>query len=505
MLNGTMLQYFQWELPADGKLWKRAARDAFHLRRLGFTALWLPPAYKGNGGINDVGYGVYDTYDLGEFAQKGTRRTKYGTREEYLAAIRVLHMADIQVLPDIVLNHRMGADEAERVTVHCDNPDNRAIADTPETSAVIYTRFTFPGRAGKYSDFIWTHECFNGVDWNDATHQCGLYRIDGKTWQQDVDKEWGNYDYLMGADVDMSSAAVRGELSRWGRWYIDTTGLDGFRLDAVKHISASFYRGWLSDMRAYAGRELFAVGEYWHSDANVLLGYLNEVNREMSLFDVPLHIHFHEISRGNGSFDMRRLFEGTLVGVCPELAVTFVDNHDTQPGQSLESWVDGWFKAAAYGLILLRAFGYPCVFFGDLYGIPTRCIGAVTELPMMMKLRRYNAYGEEHDYFDHPNIIGFTREGLREKPGSGLAFLCSDGPGGEKRMYVGKYFAGSTFRCVLGAQRNVLIDGDGCGAFRVGGGGASVYIPRLRLGDFINRKAGETIAWLNEKGRAPKG
>ena len=110
MLNGTMLQYFQWELPADGKLWKRAARDAFHLRRLGFTALWLSPAYKGNGGINDVGYGVYDTYDLGEFAQKGTRRTKYGTREEYLAAIRVLHMADIQVLPDIVLNHRMGAD-----------------------------------------------------------------------------------------------------------------------------------------------------------------------------------------------------------------------------------------------------------------------------------------------------------------------------------------------------------------------------------------------------------
>ena len=81
---------------------------------------------------------------------------------------------------------------------------------------------------------------------------------------------------------------------------------------------------------------------------------------------------------------MSRLFEGTLVGARPDLAVTFVDNHDTQPGQSLESWVDGWFKAAAYGLILLRAYGYPCVFYGDLYGIPSRRIGDYAALAIAM-------------------------------------------------------------------------------------------------------------------------
>lgn len=170
------------------------------------------------------------------------------------------------------------------------------------------------------------------------------------------------------------------------------------------------------------GRELFAVGEYWHQDVNVLLDYLGKVDFSMSLFDVPLHQHFHEISRGNGQFDMSRLFEGTLVGARPDLAVTFVDNHDTQPGQSLESWVDGWFKAAAYGLILLRAYGYPCVFYGDLYGIPSRCIGAVSELELLLKVRRFNAFGEERDYFDHPNIIGFTREGLRTYPGQRTGF-----------------------------------------------------------------------------------
>ena len=125
MLNGVMLQYFEWELPNNCELWRKAGRDALQLRHMGFTAVWLPPAYKGSAGINDVGYGVYDTYDLGEFDQKGTVRTKYGTRAEYLAAIRMLHLADLQVLPDIVLNHRMGADESEQVTVHCDNPDDR--------------------------------------------------------------------------------------------------------------------------------------------------------------------------------------------------------------------------------------------------------------------------------------------------------------------------------------------------------------------------------------------
>lgn len=504
-MNGTMLQYFEWDLPADGTLWKQARRDAFHLRRLGFTALWLPPAYKGAGGANDVGYGVYDPYDLGEFPQKGSVRTKYGTREEYLSAIRALRAADIQVLPDIVLNHRMGADETEEVTVHCDNPDNRACADTPETRAVVFTKFTCPGRAGKYSDFVWDHTCFNGVDWNDATHQCGLYRLDGKEWLQDVDKERGNFDYLMGANVDMASQKVREELTRWGQWYVTQTGCDGFRLDAVKHISASFYRDWLPAMRAFAGRELFAVGEYWHPDVNVLLHYLDSVGCDMSLFDVPLHQHLHDVSRGNGNVDLRTLFEGTLVGCRPQLAVTFVDNHDTQPGQALESWVDGWFKAAAYGLILLRAFGYPCVFYGDLYGIPARKIGRVTELPMLLKLRQFNAFGEEHDFFDDPDVIGFSREGLREEPGSGLVFICSDRLGGEKRMYVGSYFAGSVFRCVLGSQPPVVIDGEGCGVFRVRGGGASVYVPRLRLGDFINRKAREASDWLSEIRRRRRG
>ena len=58
----------------------------------------MPPAYKGANGKADVGYGVYDLYDLGEFDQKGTVATKYGTREEYLAAIAALHAGGFALL-----------------------------------------------------------------------------------------------------------------------------------------------------------------------------------------------------------------------------------------------------------------------------------------------------------------------------------------------------------------------------------------------------------------------
>src|SRR5690606_39861477 len=85
--NGVMLQYFHWYTEGDGSHWRDLARRASGLAAAGFTSLWLPPAYKGAGGGYDTGYGVYDLFDLGEFDQKGSVRTKYGTKDEYLTAI----------------------------------------------------------------------------------------------------------------------------------------------------------------------------------------------------------------------------------------------------------------------------------------------------------------------------------------------------------------------------------------------------------------------------------
>ena len=268
--NPVLLQAFAWDLNADASHWRLLADNAQLLADSGVTAAWLPPAYKGHTGIEDVGYGVYDLYDLGEFDQKGSIPTKYGTKDEYLAAVDALHSAGISVVADIVLNHRMGADELENVkAMQVDPYDRRRIIGGPEDIRV-WTRFTFPGRNGKYSDFIWDHTCFKAVDWDDARQQTGLWLFEGKSWNQNVDDELGNYDYLMGCDVHVSDPKVHEELDTWGRWYVQTTGIDGLRLDALKHVGADFFALWLPKLRQRTGKALPAVGEYLSRDVNVL-------------------------------------------------------------------------------------------------------------------------------------------------------------------------------------------------------------------------------------------
>lgn len=57
-------------------------------------------------GQDSVGYDVYDLYDLGEFDQKGGRRTNWGTKEEFVEAIKKANEHGIVTYIDAVLNHR---------------------------------------------------------------------------------------------------------------------------------------------------------------------------------------------------------------------------------------------------------------------------------------------------------------------------------------------------------------------------------------------------------------
>lgn len=143
----------------------------------------MPPAYKGHQGKDDVGYGVYDMYDLGEFDQKGSVPTKYGTKDEYLAAIKALHANGIRVIGDLVMNHRMAADN--RNWVLKENHKNE-----------VWTQFIFPGRNGRYSHFCWNASHFDGVDYDANTNKNGIFRFDDKQWDDQVNVDHGNYDYL---------------------------------------------------------------------------------------------------------------------------------------------------------------------------------------------------------------------------------------------------------------------------------------------------------------------
>lgn len=485
--NKIMMQDFEWYLKPDKSHWKRVAAEAERLKKNGVTAVWLPPAYKGASGVNDVGYAVYDLYDLGEFNQKGTVETKYGSKDEYLSAIKTLQECGIEVLADIVLGHRMGADEKERIFAYGQDEYDRNREVEGKRKITVWTKFTFPGRNGKYSDFKWDWTNFHGTDYDAKRKENGIYRFIGKEWDSDVDGEFGNYDYLMGVDLDMSDEEVLEELQRWGEWYFEFTGVDGFRLDAVKHIDFKFFKNWLTQLRVKFQKPIFAVGEYWNAELEILEKYIEKTEGALSLFDVPLHFNMFHASTSNGYYDMRYILKNTLVYSKPDLAVTFVDNHDTEPGQALQSYILEWFKLHAYCLILLREEGYPCVFYGDYYGVPHCNIKPVEGLEQLMNLRRDAAYGVQHDYFNHPKIVGWTREGIDELQHSGLAVIMTVEKGGTKRMYVGKHFAGCMFEDILHhVEDTIIIDEHGFGQFKVEDGSVSVW--RVKEGEIVGER-----------------
>lgn len=479
-INGTMLQGFSWNLPPDGQHWRRLARLAPRLAEEGFTSVWMPPAYKGTQGIADVGYGVYDLWDLGEFDQRGSVSTKYGMRDDYQNAVNALREAGINVLADVVLNHRLGADGTQRVLATEVARDNRTYAMAKPAPISAYTRYDFPGRAGALDGFRWNYHHFKAVDYDVSHEREGIFLLDGKHWDEDVDHENGNFDYLMGADVDLNNEDVYRQLVKWGTWYLGTTGVDGVRLDAIKHMSRAFYLRWLNDMRVATGRELFCVGEYWSADTGLLLNYLG-AEKAMSLFDVPLHFKFFHASHDGARIDFQHILSGTLLEADPVHAVTFVDNHDTQPNQALESTVQAWFKPVAYSLILLREAGYPCVFFADLYGLPNDRIPAVAELPLLLEIRRRFAFGYQADFFDEPDLVAWERSGDPEHPMSGCVVVLSSRDGSEepvrKTLPMGEHHAGEEWICVLGENRGpVEVQEDGSATFEVGTAMVSVYL-----------------------------
>jgi alpha-amylase len=481
--NGTMMQYFHWYNSSADNLWLKVSDQADELAAAGITALWLPPAYKAiNGG--DVGYGVYDLYDLGEFNQKGSVRTKYGTRAQYLAAIGAAHANGLQVYGDVVFNHKGGADFTEWVTATRVQTWDRNIEYGGDFAIQAWTGFDFPGRGNTYSAFKWRWYHFDGVDWDENLKENGKiykFRGTGKAWDWRVHDENGNYDYLMHADLDLQHPDVVNELKSWGVWYVNSTGVDGLRLDALKHVKYDFWNGWLDHVRNTTGKPLFTVGELWSYDVQDLHDWLTDTGGRAALFDAPLHLNFFNASRAGGGYDMRDIMDNTLMEQQPAKAVTLVENHDTQPLQALESPVMDWFKPLAYAFILLRAEGYPSVFYPDYYGATYTDKGQTITiasqkaiLDKLLDARKNFAYGTQNNYLDHWDVIGWTRLGNAQHPRA-LAVILTDGPGGSKPMNVGKANA-RFFDHTANRVDVVTTNGSGWGSFPVNGGSVSVWV-----------------------------
>ncbi|KAF2259729.1 thermostable alpha-amylase [Lojkania enalia] len=506
--NRCIFQGFEWHTPGDQKHWRRLEAALPALKTLGVNEIWLPPGCKATH-RNSNGYDIYDLYDLGEFNQKGSRSTKWGSKEELLSLSNRAKTLGVGLIWDAVLGHRAGGDQKEEVKAVEVDPENRNLIISKPRVIEAWLRFDFSGRNDQHSSLKLRSEHFSGTDW-DASLQPpvkGKIYLTAKRWCADVDtSEKGNYDFLMFSNLNYESAELRADVINWGANFLPSTlpALSGYRIDAARHFDTNFLLCFLAAIRrAHPNRSWTMIAEYWHGSSAQLQQYLRKFprNHHIHVYDAPLLYAFHHASShlyGKPRAiptDLRLLLKDTIISTVPDSAVTLVSSHDTQPGQTLDCPVHPAFKEAAYAIILLHEKGLPCIFYGDLYGTQSGygCEGTspVNKLPDLILARKLFAYGRQTEYWDGRSCVGWTREGLdhnvpseKKWMGRGCAVILSNIPeGGKKRMWVGRKHTGQIWTGLWEWERyKTEIDVDGCGLFEVGGCGVNVYVQDVAPG-----------------------
>jgi alpha-amylase len=339
---GVMLQAF-YRLgtagvpsPADGGAsvpwwWDHLAAQAHAFRDVGFSAVWLPPPFKGASGTQSIGYDVYDDYDLGAKAQQGTKPTRYGSRDQLTRCAATMHACGLDVYVDLVENQRSGGINFRYRYRDANGGDGGRFPKNPDDFHPQVPQD--PG-------------VFGGPRIREVTFGDDLAVINGKP-----------HGHLAQALVDAAG------------WLTRALDVQGYRLDDTKGFSTQFVPR-LLDSPMLARK--FAVGEFFDGNVDLLRRWINDTGRRAATFDFPLRFALARMCNQTGSFDMGgSLDHAGLAGVDPMLAVTFVENHDTDTRPELQPIIANKMLAYAY---ILTSEGYPCVFYRD-YSHDQGCYG----------------------------------------------------------------------------------------------------------------------------------
>lgn len=271
-----------------------------YLERLGVTALWLSPVYKNQ----RDGYHGYWPVDFESVDPR------LGNLAELKGLVADCHARGMKVLLDIVLNH--------------------AAYDHPMAKDARYRRWFHRRRP-----MVWMSQ--------GSIERASLHGL------PDFAHE----------NPEVARFLIDHALE-WAR----KTGVDGFRLDAVKHVPASFWKRFSSEVHEKLGAEFLLLGEVYRGVPEYLARYQREDGID-SVFDVPLAdvirsalcrdseapgvglwtriaelrreyktMLFNEILRklvARKPTDMRWFSDiaaADPVYLRPDLLATFIDNHD---------------------------------------------------------------------------------------------------------------------------------------------------------------------------------
>lgn len=254
---------------------------------------------------------------------------------------------------------------------------------------------------------------------------------------------------------------------------------------AVKHISVDFLQEWITYVKKELNPDCYILGEFWKDEAEKISHFSDQIKEMISCFDVPLHYNFFTASEDGMDYNLSQILLGSFLEKKPVFSVSFVENHDTQKLQSLESTVQDWFKPLAYAIILLMEEAYPCVFYPDLFGAEYTDIREGKEveiimrkvelLPKLLEARQNFVYGEQINYFDHPNCIAWVRKGDRNH--TGCIPIISNSDEGYKDIDLGKENANAVYKDFTHQRHDeIQTDENGKARFAVDARSLSVWI-----------------------------
>lgn len=413
----VVLQGFWWDYWNNNypNSWANyLAELAPRLKEMGIDAIWVPPFSKGAFATTDVGYGIFDHYDLGDKFQKNTVATRVGTKDELLRMIAVMHANGIQVIQDVVLNHVQGAgsevggaggqDTEPTYSMQTNSGYKNFRYVCYETPATDFSTADYWNRKGRwlknYPNFHphFGHNCTTG-------DYCAPYFGPDICYGDDGGGNgWGTSSNVVGHNPPQYNHYMRTEARNWIKWCKKQTGVDGYRWDAVKHFSRPLVQDLTYNLKyvndwASEGEAMFTVGEYVGSKSE-LDTWVNDVRYANSgsdflagTFDFSLRAALYGAVTGSGFYNMANIpgeqqNERVAYYAGPNLyvhrTVPFVNNHDTfrpqlnsggnyigwNVGDELAPHIDPFEQRLplAYA-VALAVDGSPQIFFEDLFDI----------------------------------------------------------------------------------------------------------------------------------------
>lgn len=394
-----------------------------YIKNLGCTAIWLSPVFKNNP-ESYHGYAIENYLEIDE---------RFGTKDELEELVAQAHQHDMRVFLDVVLHH-------------AGNNWNY-----PEGKPYYYHEGTeFDFGEWRYLDRPVPVELRNPA----------LYSRKGQIRNFDDYPETreGDFFSLKAFKNDESREAIHVQkiLTAIHCYWIKELDIDGFRLDAVKHMGALSISRFCSYVREYTyslgKKNFFLFGEIVGADAMAsnyigpkTLTTYNDQNTYFGLnsaLDFQLHFALEGVIKGQDSPHKlieryEELQKNALDrGEYGEFLVTFLDNHDQigdefkhRFGYSTEPQ-----QIIAGVAFLLCALGTPCIYYGTEQGLDgcgrgdryiRECMfnpnDKTTNL-LNQQSEVYKAIASIAQFRNESNVLKFGRMFMRESSKDGIHF-----------------------------------------------------------------------------------